>query len=483
MKDTSHLIQILLGKTLAPEDILVTIDVKSLYTNIPHTEGIQALNRTLEETNTHPMKKLLICRLANLVLTKNYFTFNKKLYRQIQGTAMGTRIAPSYANIFMKYVEIQLIETSPKKPTLRLRFTDDIYMIWGHGKQALEDFKHLSNNIHPTIKFAFNSETEIAFLDTIIYRGKDNQILTRLYHKPTDNKQYLHYNSAHPWKQKRSVPYGLLIRCKRIGSEVTYFNKESKAIIQLISRRYPTNLLQEALEKVKKMDRLQLLRQNNKTQSPKIRLITHYNPSNPNFNQILQDHTGLLLMTRKEAIKPEDIQITYSRKPNLKDILIKGTLEDSQQTRGTTPCQKTRCKTCDHIQLGNTKKKGQERYQIRGSFTCLSRNMIYLLTCSICGKRYIGETEQTLNGRCRGHESNMRSNNDNIVSTHYKQYNYTSEDYIVMAIDKETDYNKRLRLEETWMILPQRTKQSDVSQMVYTTQRIFYLNWNGTFLK
>ena len=79
--------------------------------------------------------------------------------------------------------------------------------------------------------------------------------------------------------------------------------------------------------------------------------------------------------------------------------------------------------------------------------------MIYLLTCSICEKRYIGETEQTLNGRCRGHESNMRSNNENIVSTHYKEYNHTSEDYTVTAIDKEMDYNKRLRLEEAWMIL------------------------------
>ena len=83
LKDTTHLIHILLGKKLAPEDILVTTDVKSLYTNIPHTEGIQALNRTLEETDKHPMKKLLICRLANLVLTNNYFEFNKKIYRQV----------------------------------------------------------------------------------------------------------------------------------------------------------------------------------------------------------------------------------------------------------------------------------------------------------------------------------------------------------------------------------------------------------------
>ena len=133
-----------------------------------------------------------------------------------------------------------------------LRFIDDILMIWNHGKEALDQFKELANNIHPTIKFSFDSnENEIPFLDTIIYRGKDNQILTRLYHKPTDNKQYLHFNSAHPWRQKRSIPYGLLIRCKRICSEEIYFIKESRAIIQQLTlRNYPRTLLQEALDKV-----------------------------------------------------------------------------------------------------------------------------------------------------------------------------------------------------------------------------------------
>ena len=199
----------------------------------------------------------------------------------------------------MTYVEMQLIETSPKKPSLWLRFIDDILMIWGHGKQVLEDFKQLANNIHPTIKFSYNSnEQEIPFLDTIIYRGKHNNILTRLYHKPTDNKQYLYFNSAHPWRQKKSVPYGLLIRCKRICSEETYFTKECKTIIQQLTyRKHPSNLLQEAFEKVKKIDRLQLLRKNEKNQPQKIRLVTHYNPSNPKFDQILQEHTGLLLRT------------------------------------------------------------------------------------------------------------------------------------------------------------------------------------------
>ena len=126
------------------------------------------------------------------------------------------------------------------------------------------------------------------------------------------------------------------------------------------------------------MDRLQLLRKSKKNNPQKVRLITHYNPSNPNFGWILQDHTGLLLMTRKEAIKPDDIQVTYSRSPNLKDVLIKGALEDKQQPRVMIPCGKTRCKTYDHIQLGNTIMKEQDTYQIRGNFTCQSRNVVYL---------------------------------------------------------------------------------------------------------
>ena len=47
LKDTTHLIHILLGKKLAPEDILVTTEGQSLYTNIPPNEGIQVLNRIL----------------------------------------------------------------------------------------------------------------------------------------------------------------------------------------------------------------------------------------------------------------------------------------------------------------------------------------------------------------------------------------------------------------------------------------------------
>ena len=40
MQDTTHLINIMKNIQLDPDDLFVTIDVSSLYTNIPHTEGI-----------------------------------------------------------------------------------------------------------------------------------------------------------------------------------------------------------------------------------------------------------------------------------------------------------------------------------------------------------------------------------------------------------------------------------------------------------
>ena len=66
------------------------------------------------------------------------------------------------------------------------------------------------------------------------------------------------------------------------------------------------------------MDRLTLLRPTPKKCSDKIRLMTNYNPMNPNLQDILKNFEGLLLMTRKSVITPDQIQITYSRSPQPK---------------------------------------------------------------------------------------------------------------------------------------------------------------------
>ena len=217
---------------------------------------------------------------------------------------MGTRMAPNYAIIFMNYLESNFLETTTRKPKIWLRFIDDILMIWSHGVQELKNFMDRINNYHPTIKFTYDHHREeIPFLDNIGYRTRDNKLFTGNCHKPSENKQYLHYNSAHPRKQE-SVPYGLLIRSERICSEQKYFEQEARKILQQLKyRKYPQQLLDEAYRTFNSMRRQNLLRSTTDEEDTKIRLITNYNPNNPDHRMILKKYEGLLLITRKEVIQ------------------------------------------------------------------------------------------------------------------------------------------------------------------------------------
>ena len=65
VKDTTHFINIMKNIQLDQNDLFVTIDVSSLYTNIPHTEGIAAINKMMEETGTDTPLKMFISNLTH----------------------------------------------------------------------------------------------------------------------------------------------------------------------------------------------------------------------------------------------------------------------------------------------------------------------------------------------------------------------------------------------------------------------------------
>ena len=169
IKNTTHFLNILKHQKIQSTGLLVTIDVKSLYTNIPYTEGIATITRMMEDTGLDTLHKMFICNLTHQVLTKNYFKFNGQMYIQKQGTAIGTRLAPNYAIIFMLYLESNMLNKSTLKPKTWLRFIDDIFVIWSHGIQALILLMDMLNSHHPTIKFTYEyNRHEIPFLDTIV---------------------------------------------------------------------------------------------------------------------------------------------------------------------------------------------------------------------------------------------------------------------------------------------------------------------------
>ena len=88
--------------------ILVSFDVVSLYTSTPHDVGLQATEYWLNNFSTtleRPFSKDFILKAISIVLKENTFKFDNKNYKQVQGTAMGTKMTPTYATLVMGFLE------------------------------------------------------------------------------------------------------------------------------------------------------------------------------------------------------------------------------------------------------------------------------------------------------------------------------------------------------------------------------------------
>ena len=66
--------------------------------------------------------------MAEFLLKNNYFEFDRSVYQQVSGTAIGTKFAPPYACIFMDRLENEILDTQILKPLVWLRYIDDIFL-------------------------------------------------------------------------------------------------------------------------------------------------------------------------------------------------------------------------------------------------------------------------------------------------------------------------------------------------------------------
>ena len=120
IKDTNHFLARLSKLDKIPEGaLLCTDDVVGFYPSLPHGEGLEAIKQALDRRENPEVATDNLVGLASLVLDNNYFEFNDKIYRQKLGTAIGTKFAPAYANLFMTRLEERLVDTSVEKPSFR----------------------------------------------------------------------------------------------------------------------------------------------------------------------------------------------------------------------------------------------------------------------------------------------------------------------------------------------------------------------------
>jgi len=101
--------------------------------------------RTVKE----PSSETLL-RLVELVLILNCFSFADSYFKQINGVAMGIKMAPSYANLFVGYIEQQFFnQYNGPKPKLYRRYIDDCI---GATRKDFNQFVAAVNPFHPALK-------------------------------------------------------------------------------------------------------------------------------------------------------------------------------------------------------------------------------------------------------------------------------------------------------------------------------------------
>lgn len=486
LKDSTDLINKLSKiEHLPSNSIFVSMDVKSLYTNIPNQEGIYAVRETL--TNW-PKLATVITTFLGLLLTMNNFIFNGSFYLQTKGCAMGTKCAPSYANLFMgKFEKDHLYPRIKGKCITYLRYIDDILLIWTASKQELKEFIEYANTIHSTIKFEFEtSEKEINFLDTTIYKTTDNKIATKLFKKPTDRSAFLHKKSAHPENQKTSIPYGQALRIKRISTNEEEFRKSISQLTEsLMCRGYKEEEIKIAVDKANSISRDRLLTYKTKSRSNNIPLVLTYNKTLPSVSKSIRKHWEILNIDEKQAAIFKNTRpiVAYKRNKNLKQYIGQTTISRDKVCRSgknyNNP-QKGTCRPCNTKvgnlcckQLKETKdfvsRATNEKFSIRHNVNCKSTHVIYLLECTRCKIQYVGKCETQLNIRINNHRKDVKSINAIPICKHFNDKTHSfNNDARFTIIEQLKNMNEtkatlteRLKRREDFWIKRLRTMRPD----------------------
>ena len=228
---------------------MASLDVESLFTNIPLKETINNCVSDLHNKNLYngKLNKSDLFKLLETATSESSFIFDFLLYKQIDGVAMGSPLGPTLANAFLCHYEKEWLDNCPShfKPIVYRRYVDDIFVLFS-SKEHLQPFVDYMNKQHRCIKFT--SETEqnntFSFLDINITR-QNNQLKTSVYRKPTFSGVFTHYESYIDQSYKKSLIFTLLFRCYSLCSDYTLFHLEVEKLREILKKNsYPSSIIE-----------------------------------------------------------------------------------------------------------------------------------------------------------------------------------------------------------------------------------------------
>ena len=130
-KNSATLSKCIKNIPIEDDEIMVSFDVTSLYTNITMVDSLNIIKDYVNKDDQFARKRALI-NLVNLVLTTKWYTFNSQFYQQSDSVAMGRPASSTTVENDMQAHEETAISTGLHPAKVSERFFDDVYFIFKH---------------------------------------------------------------------------------------------------------------------------------------------------------------------------------------------------------------------------------------------------------------------------------------------------------------------------------------------------------------
>ena len=347
-------------------------------------------------------------------MEKNVFTFNEEYWLQILGTCMGTRVAPTYANLFMGILEQKILDNCP--PHLRQhillwkRYIDDILIVWTDSWDSFLEFFDYINNYHQTMKYdepCYESSTNSCNFPDLNISVHNGKLITDLYRKPTDKPRALLPSSAHPTHITGNIIYSMAFRLIRICSGEESFKKRLSELKEdfLIPRGYKASIIDGQFKRILELPgdsyfdkRKEALKKKERNQGDNKRIISpfQYNPLLPKASTVLSKHYNTMIFNNPDLkeVFPEAPMAALRQGSNLRKHLCRSQLYKTSRdtkfqrnTRKTANGWKKCSKPCPVCPLTAPPKQivhsevSNYIHTIKTPVNCQSENVVYMWRC------------------------------------------------------------------------------------------------------
>ena len=234
--------------------MLASLDVESLFTNVPVEQTIDIILNNVYHHSTLPPPDIPPSVLKELLLictTKTPFSnVDGELYVQCEGVSMGSALGPTFAEFYMCHLENSVFDKYPElKPFIYVRYVDDCFLQVANEQNLLSIKSKFEQESVLKFTIEYEKNKQLAYLDTLVNRTP-LYFKTSVYIKTTNFGDCLNYSSICPDKYKSSVINTLLHRAYQICSDWETFHVELIRIKQLLTNNnFPMKIIDERIRK------------------------------------------------------------------------------------------------------------------------------------------------------------------------------------------------------------------------------------------